>query len=203
MTIVYTASRILGLSSDAKPITVPTNFFFFETDTLTEFLFDGATWNAIGGGGSLSDLEFIESKVVAGDYFQVSGDINSLNDTIEFIVPNNKTAFLIEAKIVIPTHSTLAGGTNGVRRDQVAASLNIDGIVKDKTNIGVTSNSLLGSSASDMIMGGGSGAGTVGDGKFNVLGISLVGDGIKVIEIENILDNGTAFATMSGYFVDT
>ena len=151
----------------------------------------------------MGDLEYIQGFVLSGNYFQVSGSINAITDTIEFIVPNAKTAFLIEAKIVIPTHATLAGGTNGVRRDQVAASLNIDGIVKDQTNIGVTSNSLLGSSASDMIMGGGSGAGTVGDGKFNVLGISLVGDGIKVIEIENTLDNGSAFATMSGYLVDT
>lgn len=151
----------------------------------------------------MGDLEYIQDKVLAGDYFQVSGDINNLNDTIEQIVPNGKTAFLIEAKIIIPTHSTLAGGISGVNRDQVAASLNIDGVVKDKTNVGVTSNSALGTGGSDMIMGGGSGAGTVGDGKFNVLGISLVGDGIKVIEIENILDNGTAFATMSGYYVDT
>jgi len=157
----------------------------------------------IGTDADMGDLEFIQDKVLAGDYFQVSGDINTINDTIEQIIPNGKTAFLIEAKIVITAHTTLAGGTNGVRRDQVAADLKIDSTVVDTTNIGVTSNSLLGTSASDMIMGGGSGAGTVGDGKFNVLGISLVGDGAKLIEIENTLDNGTAFATMSGYYVDT
>ena len=38
---------------------------------------------------------------------------------------------------------------------------------------------------------------------FNVLGLSLVGDGAKKIEIENTLDNGTAFATMSGWLSDT
>ena len=51
-------------------------------------------------GVDMGDLEYIEGKVVAGDYFQVSGDIDAVNDTIEFIVPNLKTAFLIEAKIV-------------------------------------------------------------------------------------------------------
>lgn len=156
-----------------------------------------------GDAVDMGDLEFIQEKVLAGDYFQVSGDINALTDTIEHIVPAGKTAFLIEAKIIIPTHSTLAGGTNGVRRDQVAASLKIDGAVKDKTNIGVTSNSALGTGGTDMIMGGGSGAGTVGDGKFNVKGVSLIGNAVKKIEIENTLNNGSAFATMSGYYVDT
>jgi len=37
--------------------------------------------------------------------------------------------------------------------------------------------------------------------KFNVLGLSLIGDGAKKIEIENILDSGSAFAEMSGYLV--
>lgn len=32
---------------------------------------------------------------------------------------------------------------------------------------------------------------------------SLVGDGAKKIEIENVLDSGSAFATMSGYLIDT
>ena len=49
----------------------------------------------------------------------------------------------------------------------------------------------------------GSGFGITGDGKFTVLGLSLVGDGIKDITIENVLDDGVAFATMSGWIEDT
>ena len=37
------------------------------------------------------------------------------------------------------------------------------------------------------------------ESKFNVLGLSLAGDGIKTITIENVLDSGSAFAEFSGY----
>ena len=36
------------------------------------------------GAADVGDLEFIQDKVLAGDYFQRSGLINALNDTIEF-----------------------------------------------------------------------------------------------------------------------
>lgn len=50
MTIAYLASNFLtGESSDTKPLTVPTNSVFAQTDTLTLYLFDGAAWNLIGG----------------------------------------------------------------------------------------------------------------------------------------------------------
>lgn len=146
----------------------------------------------------MGDLEYIQDKVLAGDYFQVSGDIDTLNDTIEQIIPNGKTAFLIEAKIIITGHTS---GTT--TKDMVEAELKIDGITVDTTNIGTATTSTLLTNPSDMIAGSGSGAGTIGDGKFNVKGLSLVGDGIKTMEIENTLDDGTAFATMSGYYVDT
>jgi len=146
----------------------------------------------------MGDLEYIQEKVLAGDYFQVSGDIDTLNDTIEQIVPNNKTAFLIEAKIMITGHTS---GTT--TKNMVEAELKIDDTVVDTTNIGTATNSAIVNSATDMMGGTGSGIGNIGDGKFNVLGISLVGDGAKKIEIVNTLDDGTAFATMSGYYVDT
>ena len=149
-------------------------------------------------GADMGDLEYIQDKVLAGDYFQVSGDIDAFGDTIEQIIPNGKTAFLIEAKIIITGHTS---GTN--TKDMVEAELKIDGDIVDTTNIGTATTSTLLIGGSDMIAGSGSGAGTIGDGKFNVLGISLVGDGVKLIEIANSLDDGTAFATMSGYYVDT
>lgn len=152
----------------------------------------------------MGDLEFIQTKVLAGDYFQVSGDINAINDTIEFIVPNLKTAFLIEAKIVISTHTSMPSmpsNSTSTTSDRVKADLKIDTVIKDVTNIGVTGT--MSSNGLASFQSGGGGYGQIGDGKFNVLGLSLVGDGVKVIEIENTLDNGSAFATMSGYTIDT
>jgi len=136
----------------------------------------------------VGDLEYIEGKVLAGDYFQVSGDINAIEDTIEQIVPNGKTAFLIEAKIVPTGHAT---------NNKVEAELKIDGDTKDTVNF-ILAQANEGGASPDWAWGNG-----LYSGNFNVLGISLVGDGVKVIEIENTLDGGTAFATMSGYFVDT
>jgi len=149
----------------------------------------------------LGDFEFIQNKVLDGDYFQISGDINNLNDTIEFIVPDLRTAFLLDAKIIISDHPNAAsrgGGGTTNQKDMVSAALKIDGVTKDKTTIGESTAAAVSGTNQD---GGGSGSGygTLGDGKFGVLGLSLVGDGIKKIEIENILDDGSAFASMSGY----
>lgn len=152
----------------------------------------------------MGDLEYIQGFVVSGNYFQVSGDINAINDTIEFIPATGKTAFMIEAKIVITGHTVPAifpgtGPSNTVTRNLVEADLLIDSVVKDTTNIGVAAQSSFRSSGTGAI----GGYGDIGDGKFNVLGLSLIGDSAKKIEIQNVVDNGTAFATMSGYLIDT
>ncbi len=149
----------------------------------------------------MGDLEYVEGKVVAGDYFQVSGDINALNDTIEFTVPNGKTAFMIEAKITMTTNPTNSIGTTFVSvSDQVVAALKIDSVQKSKAKIGVYSSWRNESVAGE---GAGLGYGVNSSSPFNVLGLSLVGDGSKKIEIENVLDNGSGFAEMSGYLIDT
>ena len=141
-------------------------------------------------GDDVGDLEYIQGFVVSGNYFQVSGDINALNDTIEFIVPNGKTAFMIEAKI-IPNNTGL--------NNRITAALKIETVTKDEAAIFRAQAQQAGSTNF-----GGSGYGLAENtGKFNVLGLSLVGDAAKKIEIENIADNGGAFATMSGYLIDT
>ena len=138
----------------------------------------------------MGDLEFIQTKVLAGDYFQVSGDINAINDTIEFVPASGKTAFMIEAKIVANT----GGGNN-----EIQAALKIDSVIKDEAEIFREFVRQAGSTNF-----GGSGYGLAENAnQFNVLGISLVGDSAKKIEIENITDAGGAFATMSGYTIDT
>jgi len=160
----------------------------------------------------VGDLEYIQGFVVSGNYFQVSGDIDNLTDTIEFIVPNGKRALMIEAKIVITTHTTppaMQNSTvqNTVVRDIVTADFQFitpgpTKTVKDTTNVGTTANVTNNGNVAPQV--GGTGTGNVGDGRFNVLGLSLVGDGVDTkIQIENTLDDGTAFATMSGYLIDT
>lgn len=147
-------------------------------------------------GEDMGDLEFIQEKVLSGDYFQVSGDIDSTGtaNDIEFIVPNGKTAFMIEAKI-IPNNT----GTN----NRITAALKIATVIKDEAEIFRSQNQQTGSTNL-----GGSGYGMAENaGKFNVKGLSLVGNGVNEetnkITIENISDAGGAFATMSGYTIDT
>jgi hypothetical protein len=46
MTLVYLAgNQITGLSSDTKPTNVVTNSKFLETDTKSEYVFDGSSWS--------------------------------------------------------------------------------------------------------------------------------------------------------------
>lgn len=148
----------------------------------------------------MGDLEYIEGKVLASNYFQVSGNINAINDTIEFVPTSGKTAFLIEAKITMNTNTavTVVSSGSGNFSNYVIADLKIDSAVKSKAKIGNHE-----SFASNTSGGGGAGLGSgpPGSNEFNVLGLSLVGNSIKKIEIENVLDNGSAFAEMSGYLV--
>lgn len=157
----------------------------------------------VPSGVDMGDLEFIEGKVLAGDYFQVSDNIDALNDLIEFEPATGKTAFLIEAKISPKTNISIptnAFGSSVTISDQVIADLIIDAVVKDKTGIGGSGNAWGGNGT------GASGSGArshTPNGQFNVLGLSLVGNSSKKIQIKNVLDAGSAFATMSGYLIDT
>lgn len=152
------------------------------------------------GEDDMGDLEFIQGKVLAGDYFQVSGNINSSGNTIEYTVSNGRTAFLIEAKITMSTNPDasfhLNDGTT-TTKDQIVAELKIDGATKSKGKIGMATAA----SGFSFDGGNGSGFGVNSESKFNVLGLSLVGNGSKKITIENVLDSGSGFAEMSGYLV--
>ena len=152
----------------------------------------------------LADIEYMAIQAFNGNVVQVSGEIDAVNDTIERIVPNGKTAYMAEAKIVITGHDapTDGGGADATQRDMVEADLLIDGVKKDTTNIGTASQSSFISTSSVEHMSK-AGFGNIGDGRFNVLGLKLQGDGAKKIEIKNIVDNGTAHATMTMIEVDT
>lgn len=156
----------------------------------------------LSGEEDVGDLEFIQDKVVAGDYFQKSGNINTIGSTIEFTVPDTRTAFMIEAKITITGHPDTASafentGNEIIQKNAVQAEFKIDTVVKDTANVG----EVTGSGATSTRWGYGNGYSLKSD-SFNVLGLSLLGVGTtKKIEIVNTVDDGNAFATMSGYLL--
>ncbi len=151
----------------------------------------------------LSDLEFVRTKALSGNWITVQGAINTLASEIAYIPASGKTFFLHSAKIIINTHSnanvrTTVGTSN--TNNTVKAALKVDSVIKDTTMIGSATGSfyLTGSSG-----GGGSGYGLHGDGRFNCIGLNLVGNGVKKVTIENILDNGSVDAFMAGWIEDT
>ena len=191
------SGEIIEIENIVDDGTATATLIGFEEDTGTDptILAQSITVDA-NVTGEATDIGFVQDRVLTGNYFQESGDINAINDTIEFVVPNGKTAFLLEAKIVPGSHiSTPTSFSSSANK--VNAALNIDGVKKDETSYQLAWGAI--SSGSGI---GGAGYG-MNAGKFVVKGLSLVGDGIKVIEIENIIDDGSAFATMSGYLIDT
>lgn len=149
----------------------------------------------------MGDLEYVEGKVVSGDYWDISGDINAVTDTIEFVPANGKTALMIEAHVSMTSDNNLTTilNSDATTVNKITANFQIDGVEKDRLRIGNKvktgdENGVLFGSAVDNF---------VSKEQFSVLGKSLIGDGIKKIEIENILDSGSAFAAMSGYVRDT
>jgi len=151
-----------------------------------------------------TDLAFIQKKVEDSEWWEVDGAINAVTNTIEFIPASGKTAFIFRAKIQITGHTQAALRTSGsgstVVLNAVEASLKVDGVEKDRTNMGMISRSDIaaGLNNTESVQ-----YGNLGDGKFNAVGLFLVGDGVKKITIENVTDNGSAHATMSGWLSDT
>lgn len=146
---------------------------------------------------SLSEIEFIRDQIKLGNWLEANGSINTLGNTVFLIPAAGKTIFLYEAKIVMSTNPVPSKSINVLVEDQVVADLTVDGVVKDKATVGVVSQS------GQFIDYGASDFGGKGDGRFNVKGLSLIGDGVKQIRIVNVLDDGNAFATMSGFIEDT
>lgn len=64
----FSGNRISGLASDTKPTTVPTNSIFTETDTQTEYLFDGSSWSTIGIAGEAGGAVILPNTTTTSDY---------------------------------------------------------------------------------------------------------------------------------------
>ncbi|MCK5633302.1 hypothetical protein KAH94_06100 [bacterium] len=154
----------------------------------------------------LSDLQFIQDRVDAGEWLEAHGAIDAATNEIAIVPASGKTLYMYKAKIVttglVAAASDRGSGTDTTSNNMVEAAFKVNGTVKDSTNIGMSTKA---SSKTNGTTGGvgGSGYGSIGDGKFDVAGLSLVGDGIKDVTIENIVDNGSADATMSAWIKTT
>ncbi len=148
----------------------------------------------------MSDLSFIREKILSGDWIIVTGPINTATSEIVYQPATGKTFFLYSAKVVITGH--INPTTNGLSRNAVEADLKVDNVVKDTTNVGMIYDGSTSNPGSNFT-GMPGGAGDMGDGIFSALGNSLVGDSSKEVSIENIVDNGTAEATLTGWIEDT
>ena len=138
-------------------------------------------------------LQFVQDRVKAGEWFEVSGAIDAVGNKITYVPASGKTAILYEAKITMRINMVVPSSS---ARDEVIADLKIDGVTKDKAAIG---EQIVGQGANNKK----GGLGSTGAGRFNALGLSLVGNGVKEIAIENTEDAGSAFATMSGWLFTT
>lgn len=154
----------------------------------------------------LSDLQFIQDRVDAGEWLEAHGAINAITNEIAITPANGKTLYMYRGKIVISTHTNppaIGNQTSStIVNDRVKAAFKIDGTIKDTTNIGIVMNATT-NNASQAAASGSSGNGTIGDGRLDIAGLSLVGDGIQDVTIENTLDAGSADATMSGWIKNT
>ena len=73
----------------------------------------------LGEPAFISDLQFIRDKVKDGDWWEVTGAIDTLAAEIAFVPASGKTAFLYSAKIVISDNPTAVGRGNPAGADQI------------------------------------------------------------------------------------
>ncbi len=150
----------------------------------------------------LSDTEFMAIKAFDGKVVTVTGAINAITNTIEYVPASGKTFYFHSAKITMTTNPTPAINnstpTSSSTNEQIVAELKINTTTVDSATVGVASTTNLVS-----VGGGGAGFSKGGMAYFDVKGRTLEGDGAKKIEIENVLDNGSATATLIGWIEDT
>ncbi len=145
------------------------------------------------------DLEFIRDQVKAGNWLKVHGAINAIGNKITIIPASGKTLFMFRGKMTITGHPAVGGtGDPANLHNQVKSAFKVDGAIEDTADGGHAS--WYNSNAAGE-MGGGIGMNSICP--LDVLGSSLIGDGIKEVAIENVDDDGNADATMSGWIENT
>jgi hypothetical protein len=143
----------------------------------------------------LSDTEFLAIKEFDSKLITVTGAIDAVNDTIEYVPATGKTFYLHEAHIVPTAHST---------SNAIEADFKVDGTVIDTVNYIIAQATHTENKGTANAGGAGWGYGLgFNAGKFVVKGVSLEGNSTKKIEIENVLDGGSGIATLVGWIETT
>ena len=153
-----------------------------------------------GGDEDLS--QFIQDRIVAGEWWTVSGAIDAVGNTIEYIPANGKTAVIFEAEVKVTSDNAMSTTNNIIvtTTNAITAELKIDTTTKDKMRVG---NKVVLGRTSGNALNGGAGYGSDSVVRFQAYGRSLAGNGSKKIETENTSDSGSAYATMSGWLFTT
>ena len=154
-------------------------------------------------GIDLGDLEFIRDQVKAGNWLEAHGAINAVTNEISIIPASGKTFYAYRGKIDLTSDNafTRVAATVQITTNKVTATYKVNGTPKDTARVG--NKAIIGIGSSVDILNGGAGVGGDLIGRFDVAGLSLVGNGVKKVTIENTLDNGSADATMSGWIETT
>ena len=148
-----------------------------------------------------SDLQFIQDRVDAGEWLETHGAINAVTNEIAIIPASGKTFYAFRGRIQLTSDISITI-INGTSTDinKVSAQAKVDGTIKDECRVG---SKITNSGDSSSKLQGAAGESSPSQAEFHVLGLSLVGDGIKKVTIENSSDNGSADATLSGWIKTT
>jgi hypothetical protein len=192
--VIELVVTLLGTSSQIEG-----NIEVWEEDT-------GESPSDITGGGSVSglaagDVGFLALKSFGDKLFhELSATFTTTGVKITHIVPNGKTFYLYKAKI-LPLDGIILriSGGAGTSNDQCKADVNydstpIDRIVHDSQS---TIGASLGNDSTNANLGGGLHTET------GTVGLKLIGDGIKTVEIDVTVVNGSYKVLLEGWEEDT
>ena len=128
MTIVYLAgNRLTGVSGDTKPTNVPANSIFVETDTKSQYLFDGSsTWNSLGSSGGTNtifgrgvdgDVTIASNTTLTEDKFYDNLTVNSgvtLDSSASALVIHCKTKCTVNGTISMNAKGTASSDATNI-----------------------------------------------------------------------------------------
>ena len=149
---------------------------------------------------TMGDLEYMAIKSFENKVERVTGAINNLNDLIGLTPPAvGETLYLAEAKVTMNTNPDARfAGSSGAIQDGIVADLLSGGVAVDTIKIGQSTAGFVSTGEAY-----GSGYGVGGVEKFDILGLKIIGNGSDTFQIQNVLDNGNATATLVGWIEQT
>lgn len=91
LTLVNSSKDLMGLSTDVKPINVPTNTLFLELDTKKFYYFDGCDWQPVLGGGGEPAVLIDKNITQNGDYSAADDDADGYSSVHVDVQPDLTT----------------------------------------------------------------------------------------------------------------